>query len=145
MDIVTAVVRYLETKPAVVTAATGGLNKWKLEEDIAHTGNVGVAIRTGGSWARSRFHSARYPRVHFRVHGDPSRSVSGAATAEDAETKAMALWQLIDSFMHRTTRFDEMWGDVRVLGSNRESDPTVIERPGERTVLLQAVYDLKVG
>jgi len=144
VNIVTGGRRELLTHSDVMTLLTGGVHKHKFPTEIDLTGKVSAVLRLVGGWGRST-QSATYPRLAVIVQADPTRTVDGGITAENADDRAIAALAAIDRHFHRTTREVVFWGTVRVLGSNRETEPTEVNRPNNLTSWWQQIYDVKVG
>lgn len=144
MNIVTGTRRELASHAEVVALATGGVYKFQFPEEVDLTGKVAVAVRLLGNWARST-QTCEYPRVGIVIQSDALRSTTGDKLVENADDRALATLKAIDKIMHRPTREVVFWGDVRILGSNRETEPSEVTRPGNLSAWWQQIYDVKVG
>ncbi len=121
----------------------GGVHKYELKQEIDGTGTVAVVVQPFGAWDRS-LHTAVFPRVRVLIHADPTRNAQGFQTADDAHDRAMAAWGAVDRVLHRPTReVLVLPGGVWLLGSERETEPTFLDRAGETVELVQVVYDVK--
>lgn len=146
MNIVTASARTARADSTVAALATGGVHKWKFPEGLEGTGLVALSIRLAGSWHHS-LQTARYPRLIVVAQADPSRDGSDQIV-EDAEDRAVAILNALDHVFHRPTREAVLWGGpggVLVLGSERETDPSPVNRVNVKSQWFQSIYDLKVA
>lgn len=115
-----------------------------LEEEVKGTGGVVPVLMAYGEWD-VLVSNARFPRVMIRVHADATRE-SGKVVVADEHDRALEVWDKIDRVLHRPLdREPEFWGDVWILGRDRDTEPSFITRSGEDIAMLQCGYSLKVA
>lgn len=147
MNILTAMRRELLATPAVAAIATGGIHKHEFPEGVDLTGKVAILVRLVGGWGRST-QTCSYPRVMVLAQADPSRDLSGMKIVENGDDRALAALAAVEKVMHRPIRETVIWGGVqglRILGSNKETEPSPVTRPNQVAAWWQQVYDIKTG
>lgn len=141
LDLCVAARRRLVTDQGVVDSvgpppgSTSAFDFWVFVRRCAvvveGTSSVALILSLEGPWARPNPHNtARFPRLRCDIWADPTRSANGSHYA-DAEPRALAVFDAVDTVLHRTVGMDEVWGadsvaddpGWRVCGSSRVGFP----------------------
>lgn len=108
--------------------------------DISGSGTVYVVLVQGqNGWPADSFHSVSHPTVFLNVYADASRNAWGDVTADDAGSKATAVFEYVDKQLNHKTNLH--WQDV--ISCWRPDEPSYISVPeDDHAVMLSARYEL---
>ena len=141
MDITLAAWHRLSTEPGIVAALDGRLYRHRLPVVIEGTGMAAAVLSTAQGWATpNRHNTAEFPKLRLELYQDSSPN------SRDAEDRAHDLWQVFDRILHVPTGIAELWGDVRVIGSVRLTQPELFPvTDAESVALLVSDYAVTLG
>ena len=141
MDITGAVWHRLVTEPDIVAALDTRLYRHRLPVVIEGTGMAAAVLSAAQGWTTANRHNtAEFPKLRLEIYQDSSPN------NRDAEDRAHDLWKLFDRILHVPTGFAAHWGDVRVIGSHRLTQPECFPvTDAESVALLVADYAITLG
>lgn len=162
MDLTLAARRYLvdHTPLNTVVGASNTFAHWvfrdRLYVSVEGTGQVAVVLAERGGWAAPNPHNTmRFPVLQVEVYADPDRAadLNPVTPAYGAESKARAVFNAVDPYLHWVGRVNEQyWGGtnteqpLRVLGCTRAAEPSVDDVPdGDGLIRLLARYNIVLG
>ena len=156
-DIVSGAATYLLAQPEVLAAVSsfviGGTNTpgvfqyrtWAKMEGSSATCAV---LTNDGGWAGPNLHNTlRFPRLTLNIWADPIRDGNNNVTAPgEVLRRAFAVYKVFDTFLHRTTGPEVMFGQLRVITSVRLTEPIIYVVPdGDGLVRCQVIYAITEG
>lgn len=152
-DIISAVVTYLRSKPAIIAVlGSDGDGSWlfqyRLWAEIEGTSSTAAVLSHEGGWAGANLHNTlRFPRLLLSVWADPQRDAGHNATDPgEVQRRANAAFEVIDSYLHRPQGDSQMWGSIRTVDCVRLTEPAIYVVPdGDGLVQLQAYYAVTQG
>lgn len=131
MDIVAAARQHLLTSDRLVSllGSGKGFDCWLFvgADDMAKpfvnmegTQSACVLIREQGGWASPNQHNTMaFPQLVVEVYIDPVRDFQGNVLTPDLKPRFQPIHEEISRLLHRPQGKDEVWGDVRTLGSQQ--------------------------
>jgi hypothetical protein len=125
-----AVWQYLSTKTDLISLLGQDSDgaPWFFQDDLIMTeqylensGKCAVVVAVEGEYSTPEpFSHVQYPRITFDVWADPDRNPDGSpVSTNSSRDKLQDITEVLMTHMHRIGGFDERWGDLRVLGSQR--------------------------
>lgn len=155
-DIVTGCVKYLRAQPELVAAVDQfniggklgpgiwGYRTWTRMETSTRTA---VVVSHDGGWAAPNLHNTlRFPRVLLNVWADPKRDGQANNIDPLVQRRATNVFETFDRYLHRPAGDALWWGTVRVVTTERLTEPVVLEVPdGDGLIRMQAYYAITQG
>lgn len=125
-----AVWEYLSTNEALMSllGQDSDGTPWFFQDDLIlfeqyleNSAKCAVVVAVEGEWATpDPFSHMQFPRVTFELWADPDRHADGSpVSTNSSRDKLQDITEQLMLAMHRIGGFDERWGDLRVLGSQR--------------------------
>lgn len=123
-----AAVRYVNTLTAVtsllgtypVSSPHNAGKPFVFNTDILYplegTGAVALVFEDQGTYsAAAALQTPLFFRLGVSIWADPARDAAGNSTEGAGKTiaRGKAVWQVLNTYLHRTTGDPQMWGDVR--------------------------------
>ena len=114
--------------------------------DPEGTGKCAVVLNVRDSWASPNAHNnAMFPMLRVSIFADATRDAGRNITQRDADSKAWAVWEVLDRVFHDPGNSKHDWSGVRVVSSVRGGEPGVMDVPGgDGMVRLDVVYNICV-
>lgn len=141
MDVTGAAFYRLCREPTILSAVDTWLYRHKLPVIIEGSGRAAAVLSQAGGWRQASLHNtARFPKLRVEIFQDSSPNKL------NAESRAYDTWVPFDRILHQPRGLAEIWGDVRVIGSVRQSEPDIFPvTDGESAALLVADYALTIA
>lgn len=152
MDIVEGAVIYLLSRANILAITDlGGDSTYpkfifqnKYYRNIEGSGKAAIRIQRSGNWLEPNLHNTeKFPRLTLSMLCDPTRDANKNIIAEDADKKAMAIWEVVNKELEFYSD-SRVWGTVRVHDCHRNTEPS--PQPlfeGDGVVLLTCYYGIK--
>lgn len=159
IDVVLAAKRYLEAIPAITNQLGSDATyanyifRWRMFVSVEGKGLAAIVLKREDNWITSNTHNTmQFPRIMPIIYVDDTNIAGDTRTLkENAEPRAMAIWEEVDKALHRPQRDIHVWGDNgdggrRVLGSLRYREPILRQVQGSETLwTLESTYALVLG
>lgn len=131
----------LHREQAILDVVDTRLYRHRLPVVIEHTGMAAAVLSQAGGWRTSSLHNtAQFPKLRLEIYQDSS------ADAQNAESRAHETWEPFDRILHQPRGIAELWGEVRVIGSVRQSEPDIFPvTDAESSALLVCDYALTIA
>ena len=141
-DVVQGVYTYLSSLPDVVsllgTSDSGMpfLYNGKIYHSMAGTSSCAVVVIDSGGWAApNTSNTAEFPRIGIEVWSDPPRDANGIVTEPtEARTRAKAVYQVFNKYLHVPYSTILNFGGVLAFGSIRLGEPSWMQDPDKDQV-----------
>jgi hypothetical protein len=129
-DITQGMTKYLLSIPEIVELTgqfedgTPWLSQDNLLETIETSQSQAIVVVRRGSWAAPNiYNTAKFPRMGLEIYVDPLRDEGNNIVDKvEARRRANYIYNIVDKYLHMPFGIDMMWGDVRVIGSVRNTD-----------------------
>lgn len=122
-----------------------GNNDDKPFKNVAGTGMCSIVVSAWNYNSSSDWSTAKFPRLKVLVYADESRGVDNDVTAHDAQSKALNVYEVLDSILHDVANINHDWFGLQILSSSRDVGPYInpVENyPG--LYVLQTYYKVKI-
>lgn len=108
--------------------------------DISGSGSIYVVLVQGqNGWPSDSYHSVSHPTLFLNIYADASRNEWGDVTADDAGSKATAVFEYVDKQLNNKTNLH--WPEV--ISCRRPDEPSYIPVPeDDHAVLISARYEI---
>lgn len=133
-NIVQAAAKFLATRPTVLAVLgkfpatqTPYLFQNSLWTTMENSQSTAAVLRYAGGWTGPNAHNTmRFPRLLLEVFCDPIRDEdNNIADPGEVRRRVEHAYKVIDKQLHHPQGGQQRWGDIRVLGCSRLTEPVV--------------------
>jgi hypothetical protein len=151
MSVAESVYLYLAQKPALISLLGKDTENapYLYQDNLAleqsyleNSQDCAAVISHVGEWdVRSPFSTFEYPRIVVQVWADPDRAANhDPVSTVSARDKALAVSRQLTLALHRTERFDERWGQLRVLTTVQTRGPEIADLSDGNGMVMATSY-----
>ena len=114
--------------------------------DPQGTGTSAIVLSTDDTWGNNPHNSAQFPVLQVLIYSDATRGTDNKPMMTDQKTKALRIYDVVDTLFHDCGNRLHALGDVRIHSSLRRYGPSLQPVPDTAgMVRLDVTYEIAVA